>query len=373
MDIDQKIRNLVSQNLSCSFPILKTFPPTKLFYKTKKPLPCPKNPSKANKSFPTLHQKPKPDFFLTQISTKINLNQPTALKIFGICLKSQNDRKKDELGIVADWIQEISFLYPLSAQKLALLAKNFFSKYFRKGEFLFNDGEKSDSVFFILSGHVELFENRIKCGTRQGREIVGENSFVEDISKLSAKASTEVYCLCIRTEKLLKILEKEPAFIYIHITIILKNFLLFSPFPFLKLFSFSKRFSPIALQKPSFTIYKPGDASLSFYILISGEVKEKLSSFSHYEDIKQIPEKSTFGTREYLLRIPRRSLAQGTSSSQIFEFPDTQIKSFLKKARFDLSKQENIFEVPELSSQTMNNLKEDLNDSILVNSILESS
>lgn len=363
MDIDLKIKNLVNQSFSCSFPILKIFPASRSFYKSKKPLPKPCKPSTLlKKSLPSLHSQSKPDFFLTQVFSKPKPSNPSS-KIFSICLKPQNDRKRDELSTVCNWIQEIMFFYPLSAQKQVLLSKNFESKYFRKGEFLFNDNERIDKIYFLLDGYVEIFEGEAKYGNRQVREIVGENSFVEDLSTLRAKAKAEVHCLCIETCKLLEILEKEPVFVYIQLTVILKNFPLFKEIPFLKLFMFSKRLSPLALQRPSCVVYQPGESSSSFFILISGQVKEKFGTINTYEDIKLISEGSIFGSRDYLLKIPRRSLAQATFPSQVFQIHAKLVQSFLKKTRFDLSKQEIIYEVNELHSSSIYNSEDELNDS----------
>jgi len=364
MDIDLKIMNLVSQSFSSSFPVLKVFPPSKSFYKSKKPLPKPSKPSTLlKKPLPSIHSQSKPNFFLTQFFPKPRPKvSNTSSKIFKICLKPQHDRKRDEITVVSNWIQELMFFYPLSSQKQDLLSKNFESKHFRKGEFLFTEKEKIEKIYFLLDGYVEIFEGEAKCGNRQVREIVGENSFVEDLSTLRAKAKAEVHCLCIETVKMLGMLEKEPVFVYVQLTVILKSFLLFKEIPFLKLFGFSKQLSPLALQRPSCVVYEPGESSSSFFVLVSGQVKEKFKSFSTYEDIKLVPAGSVFGTREYLLKIPRRSLAQATGSSQIFEIHYKQAQSFLKKTLFDLSKQENIYEVNELHSSSRLNSRDELSD-----------
>jgi CRP-like cAMP-binding protein len=98
--------------------------------------------------------------------------------------------------------------------------------------------------------------------------------------------------------------------------------------------------------RKSLTIFKPGDPCKSFFILVYGQVNEKLGTYDGYEDWRVIPQGSFFGTREYILKSPHRTLASASSPSLIYEISDTYCRTFLHKMFIESSKQENIFEVP---------------------------
>lgn len=346
MNIDQKILNSINNCSSSSFSILNPKTPSTSFYLKKRFLPV----LTQTKSHPNPFHKRKPEsspnLFITQVLPKAKSGLPTFIKIFNICLKPEKDRKREEISIVAAWLQDISFLYPLSQAKLSALARAIRSRYHRKGEYLFKENEILNSFYFILNGEVLIFKAGLKCGNRHQREVVGENSFFnEERNLFGAVAGSEAHVFVIDTDEMMGIVEREPVHVNVILTRTLKSFPLFTSIPFLKVFAFCKKLKPLDTRK-SLTIFKPGDPCKSFFILVYGQVNEKLGTYDGYEDWRVIPQGSFFGTREYILKSPHRTLASASSPSLIYEISDTYCRTFLHKMFIESSKQENIFEVP---------------------------
>jgi CRP-like cAMP-binding protein len=368
MEIDRKILEKITAASYSSYSILKVSPPHSSFYLKRKPLLNRRVLSQS--TLTKTKQIPNPHLFITQVLPKVNSKLPSFMKIFNICLKSEKDRKREEISSVSSWLQDVSFLYPLSPSRLASLAKSVKSRYIRKGDYLFKENEVLDCFFFILNGEVLLFRNGHKCGNRHQREIVGENSFVgEESQSFSAVAGSELHLFFIQTVELLKIVAQEPVHVNILLTRVLKSFPLFTSIPFLKVFAFCKKLTPVNVRQCSM-IFKPGDTCKSFFVLVYGKAREKHGTFDGFEDWRIIPPESYFGTREYILKGTRRTTVEVTSNSLVYEVKDLYCRGFLRKMFIESSKQEDIFEVPYQYGQESEDLEYDLTE---MPSILNSS
>lgn len=85
-------------------------------------------------------------------------------------------------------------------------------KLFKKNDVIFNKGDKSDFVYFILSGLVDLcFENKTRDVILKNGNLFGENGVLNHEDRdFTAKALSATKLMAIEEDQFLKALEKNP-------------------------------------------------------------------------------------------------------------------------------------------------------------------
>ncbi|MDX2362288.1 MAG: Crp/Fnr family transcriptional regulator [Crocinitomicaceae bacterium] len=85
---------------------------------------------------------------------------------------------------------------------------------FKKGEFLFIEGEVEDGVFFISSGAVRIIKKKWVLWTANSQELIGISSFFSEGSKysFSAKASDDCKIVKISHDEFQMMLEENQIF-----------------------------------------------------------------------------------------------------------------------------------------------------------------
>ena len=85
---------------------------------------------------------------------------------------------------------------------------------FKKGEYLFKEGEQEDGVFFIESGAVRIIKKKWVLWTANGNELIGVSSFFSEGSayRFSAKASEDCAIIKISHNEFQEMLEENQIF-----------------------------------------------------------------------------------------------------------------------------------------------------------------
>src|SRR5262249_52538813 len=88
---------------------------------------------------------------------------------------------------------------------------------FRKGEFIFKEGDEADCLFLVRTGVISLRKKKeggyVELGRAHSNQVFGELSFFDkEARSASAVALSEVEVLKITFESLESILKKTPSF-----------------------------------------------------------------------------------------------------------------------------------------------------------------
>lgn len=332
MDLDKQILDkLKASHGTSKYTIFIPEPPPlnfyykhKLLHSTSSIAPLPKI------SFqPT--EKPT-EVFLTQVSGKKAKKQKSQfLKVFSTCLKEEIDREYSDVNQVANWLQGVKFLQPLSKMRMKLLGKKLNSKRYRRGEYLFCDNQPLHLIFIVLCGEVHVIKDGKRVETRSPRDVVGEHALIEqENSEMSARACTEAYTLHISVKFFMEILGSDQFKSSINIMRILRKIKLFANIPILQLLSLSNKLKPETIRKGTI-IYSSNEIPNSFYVLTHGEVQENIVISKNFDQDRQIIRSGEyFGSRDLILAVPRRSSAVALTKSVVYTIPQVLFEEYNK-------------------------------------------
>jgi diguanylate cyclase (GGDEF)-like protein/PAS domain S-box-containing protein len=108
-----------------------------------------------------------------------------------------------------DYFSEIAFLKDLP--DLNLLQEKAIDGFYKKGEFLFKEGDVGKTMYIITSGCLEIFKENRVIAKRSTGEYIGEMALLGNkIRSASARTITDVKTIEIHEENFLKLLSLNP-------------------------------------------------------------------------------------------------------------------------------------------------------------------
>lgn len=148
-----------------------------------------------------------------QVEKSLKMKNCKELTSF-IVLKSEGEKKTSEnvLNIVkkTELMKEINIFRFMTYQEMMKVLSVASLKPFKKGDYLFREGEKSDELFIIAEGEVEVLKGEVQIVKRGRGDVFGEMGLFENVPRSATiKALSSGASLVFKRSELLTLLRQD--------------------------------------------------------------------------------------------------------------------------------------------------------------------
>ena len=114
-------------------------------------------------------------------------------------------------------MKDLAVFSTLSPQERNKIGEIAFKKLYRKNEFIFREGDPADSIYLIKYGRIKLFKTadngkEITLDIMKEEDILGENTFLEDVLHTMNAQALEDTFVCSCTKGDFELLLENPKF-----------------------------------------------------------------------------------------------------------------------------------------------------------------
>lgn len=118
-------------------------------------------------------------------------------------------------------LSELTVMKSFTEQEIDILSKHLLKKIYKDGSLVFNQGDESDGIYFIIQGRARITFKNTRTGEEQRIGILSHDSFFGEISTLDGQprsatvtADERLICYFMPKEYLLELEKKSPQMSY---------------------------------------------------------------------------------------------------------------------------------------------------------------
>lgn len=113
------------------------------------------------------------------------------------------------------FIEDVSFFKVMTSEQRSHIAHALITTKFNKGTNIVNEGDQADSYYVIKDGEVSVWRNKVKINKMGKNDSFGEQALYEKTTRgATVRAETEVKCLALGRDNLIKILGDKVQLIF---------------------------------------------------------------------------------------------------------------------------------------------------------------